>query len=210
MSGSRAKQQVVFIHGGTAFSRYEDFLAFLKTREIRDLPGAESLKKWTGTFRDDLGEEMEVFMPSMPNSQNAKYEEWRIWIERYFEYLHDDIILVGWSQGGYFLAKYLVENSTPFSVKALLLLAAPFACTDLTGEDGGDFKFDTGRVGELAKKAANVIVFHSQDDTVVPYAHALQYQEGLPEAELVTFVDKGHFLMEEFPELLSRLRKLAE
>jgi len=204
------KQQVFYIHGAGAFSDYQSYLDDLKTRPIRNLPGVEAMKKWTGTFVEDLGEEYEVFKPSMPNSDNAKYEEWKIWFERHFEYLRDDIILVGWSQGGYFLAKYLTENDLPFKIKALFLLAAPFQPEDFGGEDGGDFAFDTSKVGELAKKASKIIVIHSKDDPVVPYAHALKYKEAIPEAGLVTLEDKNHFLIEEFPELIDRLQLLLK
>ena len=49
---------------------------------------------------------------------------------------------------------------------------------------------------------------HSKDDFVVPYEHALKYKAALPEAELVTFEDKNHFLVEELPELVERIRAL--
>lgn len=200
------KKQVFFIHGGSAYTNYADFLKHLQTCELRKLPGQEALKKWTGTLEESLGEEYEVFMPSMPNSQNAKYEEWKIWFERHFDYLHDDIILVGWSQGGYFLTKYLVENNFPFTIKALFLLAAPFEPADFGGEDGGDFVFDSSRVGKLAEKAKKITIFHSEDDFIVPYEHAIKYQKALPEAEIITFSDKNHFLVEEFPELIEKIR----
>lgn len=208
MNGSNQKQQVLYVHGGTAFSRYEAFLKHLKTKELRDLPGMEQLKKWSSTFRDDLGDSYEVFMPSMPNSQNAKYEEWKIWFERYFEYLHDEVTLVGWSQGGYFLVKYLIENKIPFDIKALFLLATPFKNDNFEGEDGGDFAFDTDRIEDLAKRVKKIYLFHSKDDSIVPYAHAENYKKALPEAELVTFTDKNHFLLENFPELLEKIRKI--
>lgn len=203
------KQQVFYIHGGSSFSNYEAFLEDLSTKTIRDLPGEEPLKKWPVTLREDLGEDCEVFMPSMPNSQNAKYEEWKIWFERHFEYLRDGVILVGWSQGGYFLSKYLIENTPLFKVKALFLVAAPFEPADFGGEDGGDFAFDTSRVGELANKASKINIFHSKDDFAVPYEHALKYKEALPEAELVIFENKNHFLIEEFPELLDLIKKTS-
>jgi len=200
------KQQVVYIHGGQAFSEYQAFLNYLKTKEIRDLPGTEVIKKWPSTLVEGLGEDFEVFTPSMPNSQNAKYEEWKIWFERYFEYLHDDVILVGWSQGGYFLVKYLIENQPKVRIKALILIAAPFEMADFGGEDGGDFAFDTSRVGELLKKVGDITIFHSKDDFVVPYNHALQYKAALPRATFVSFEDKNHFLIEEFPELLKKIK----
>lgn len=202
------KQQVFYIHGGNSYSKYEDYLNDLQTKTIRDLPDAETKKIWSRSIRESLGDDFEVFTPSMPNSSNAKHEEWKIWFERHFEYLSDGIILVGWSQGGYFLTKYLIENELPFKVKALLLLAAPFEPGDFGGEDGGDFAFDTGRVGELAKKTKKITLLHSKDDFCVPYEHALQYKAALPEAELVTFEDKNHFLVEKLPELIERIKGL--
>jgi uncharacterized protein len=201
------KQQVFYIHGGSAYSQYEAFLETLRSRPLRDLPGMEPLKKWTSTLREDLGTDFEVFMPSMPNSQNAVYKEWKIWFERYFEHLVDGVILVGWSQGAYFLVKYLIEEAPlPFTIKALFLLAAPFEPDDFGGEDGGDFRFDTNRVGELTNTTQKIVLMHSKDDFIVPYKHALIYKEALKEAELVTFEDKNHFLIESFPEIIQAIR----
>ncbi|MCA9357543.1 hypothetical protein H6784_04045 [Candidatus Nomurabacteria bacterium] len=203
------KQQVFYIHGGNAYTRYEDLLADLRTATIYDLPWDKPVVRWTNTLREDLGDSYEVFKPTMPNSKNSKYQEWRIWFERHFEYLHDDIILVGWSQGGMFLTKYLLEETLPFSVKALFLIAAPFKADDFGGEDGGDFIFDVTRVGELAEKVGKISIFHSKDDFVVPYEHALKYKEVLPEAEFVSFEDKNHFLVAELPELIERIKDIG-
>ena len=203
------KQQVFYIHGGSAYSQYEAFLAELEIKTIRDLPDATPVKRWDKTFRFDLGPTYEVFMPAMPNSQNARYQEWKIWFERHFTYLHDDIVLIGWSQGGMFLAKYVTEETLPFSVKALFLLAAPFEADNYNGEDCGDFVYDTSKVSQLQNKAQNIVIMHSTDDFVVPYDHALRYKAALPDAELMTFEDKNHFLVEEFPELLERVRRFG-
>jgi len=203
------KQQVFYIHGGSAYSQYDAYLANLRQMPIRNLPDIEQMKKWPSTLAPALGAGFQVFQPVMPNSNNAKYEEWKIWFERHFEYLQDDIILVGWSQGAYFFAKYLTENNPPVTIKALVLLAAPFEPADFGGEDGGDFAFDTRRVGELAQKVASIVLLHSTDDFVVPYAHALKYQAALPQAELMTFTDKNHFLVEKLPELVQKIKSLA-
>ncbi len=202
------KQQVVFIHGGEAYNNYEDFIFDLKNEDIGD-PLAERSKRWNQTLKTDLGEMFEVFMPSMPNKQNAKYQEWMIWFERHFQFFLDEIILIGHSQGGMFLAKYLSENNPSFKIKALCLVGAVFTVTEPINdskEDGGDFAFDTSRVGELAEKVENICIFHSKDDFVVPYEHALMYQAALPEAQLITFEDKNHFLIPEFPELIEKIK----
>lgn len=203
------KQQVFYIHGGSAYSNYEAFLQHLQTATLRDVPTTTPLKKWTGSFREDLGVAYEVFMPAMPNSQNAKYQEWKIWFERYVPHLRDGVILVGWSLGGFFLTKYLLENTLPVSIKALFLVAAPFEPDEFDGEDGGDFMFDSSRVGELATKVPQITILHSKDDFIVPYTHALKYQAALPEATLLTFEDKNHFLVETFPELLQHIKQVS-
>lgn len=153
------------------------------------------------------GEDGEVFTPSMPNKQNADYEEWSIWFERHFEYLRDEVVLIGWSLGGMFLAKYLSENTLPFKPKALFLLAAPcgtFANTD--GDDCGNFQFDPEILSKLRDLPLNITIMHSKDDFVVPYEHAIEFKKHLPKAELITYSDKNHFLIPEFPELLDKIK----
>ena len=202
------KQQVLFIHGGEAFSDYNAFLKYLAVKEIHDPLGLEKGRRWSKTLREDLGDACEVYMPQMPNSWNAKYEEWKIWFERHFEFLRDGVILIGHSQGGYFLAKYFTENEVPFHVKALYLLASPFRPDDFGDEDGGDFAFDTAQVGNIADRVERIYILHSADDPIVPFAHGEQFAAALPVAEFVRFEDKGHFLGEEFPELIQSIRGL--
>jgi len=205
------KQQVFYIHGGESYSNYADYLTDLKNQPLRSPSDEESVKKWPHTLRTALGEDYQVFMPSFPNSNNSQYDEWKIWFEKHFEYLTNDIILVCWSQGGMFIAKYLSENEVPFTIKSLILLAAPFDYFVCEGskEDGGDFYPVATNVPKIQQKVQNITIMHSKDDFAVPYEHALKYKAALPEAELVTFEDKNHFLLEELPELVERIKSLS-
>ena len=204
------KKQVFFIHGGDAFSKREDFLRYLDTVTLRNLPGSNSVDFWTKTLVEDLGEEYEVFMPSMPNKQNAAYDEWSIWFEKYFAYLKDDVILIGWSLGGMFLAKYLSDKPFPVKIKSLFLLAAPCGTqTDPEGNDCGSFQFDPNILRSLAERVEPINIWHSKDDFVVPYEQALEYQEHINKSKLVTFNDKNHFLLPKFPELLTAIKDLG-
>jgi len=203
------KQQVFYIHGGESYKNYEDFIDRLQTKDIWDLPSTESYKKWTSTLASDLGEEYEVFMPAMPNKNNAKYDEWKIWFEKHFQYLHDDIVVIGCSLGAMFLTKYFVENQTPFSVRELIIMACPVQDGTFSDNDCGDFLTDVSDLAKMSGKARKITIMHSKDDFVVPYEHAIKYKEALPEAELVTFEDKNHFLVEELPELVERIRDLS-
>jgi uncharacterized protein len=201
------KKQVFLISGGNAFSNYEDFLQSLKTVPLRNLPGSETKTRWSQSLISDLGEDFEVFVPAMPNTQNAQYEEWRIWFLRHLEYLREDVILIGWSLGGMFLAKYLAEREIPFQFKNLYLLAAPCAkYSDGEGNDCGSFQFSPEALGNLIQYGDKIEIWHSEDDFVVPYEHALKYKIALPAAKLVTSTDKNHFLLPEFPELIESIR----
>lgn len=202
------KKQVFFIHGGDSYSRYEDYFESLRNLPI-SLPGEESAVRWTKTLPEALGEGYEVFMPSMPSKYNAKYEEWALWFSRYFPYLRDGVILVGWSLGGMFLAKYLAENKLPFQSGKVFLLAAPF-CTMISdgGNDCGTFQFEENVLEKLANSGLDIEIWHSEDDFVVPFSHALKFKELLPQARTRFFVDKNHFLVPELPELIEEIRSI--
>jgi len=203
------KKQLIFIHGGDAFTKYEDFLEHLKTTAIRNLPGSDTTGHWTQTLREDLAEDYEVFTPSMPNKHNAQYEEWKIWLERHLSLVNDGVVLVGWSLENMFLAKYLSENTPPVIISTLILLAAPCGdYQDPSGNDCGSFQFRPEQLPKITKNVKNISIWHSKDDFVVPFEHALRYAKHLPETELISFSNKNHFLQPAFPELLTSLHAL--
>lgn len=209
------KKQIFYIHGGDSYSNYSDFINDLKSKTIRSLPSdeQESKKIWTMSLEEDLGEGIEVFRPAMPNKQNAKYEEWKIWFERHFEFLRDGIILLGWSLGGMFLVKYLTENDFPVKIKALFVLGAPSGTIepDETGNDCGDFRFSNDKLKRLVTKVEKINIWHSEDDFVVPYTEFLKYKQFLSgeNVNFVSFKDKNHFLVEELPELINSIKTNA-
>ena len=203
------KQQIFYIHGGESFIDYKDFLNRLRTMEIWDLPSETPKEKWTKNFSSELDADFEVFMPAMPNKQNAKYEEWKIWFERHFEYLRDGVILMGCSLGAMFLARYLSENDLPFKTKAVFLMAGAYGLPGFSDKDCGDFLVAPETASVIGKKFLKVVIMHSKDDFLVPYEHALKLKEAMPEAELVIFEDKNHFLIEEFPELIAHIKGLS-
>ena len=200
--------QVLYIHGGDSFGKYEDFLEDLKVRPVRDPFGLEKKSIWVESLREELSD-FEVLMPTMPNKQNAQYEEWKIWLERHFEFLREEVILVGWSLGGMFLAKYLSEEKFPFKIKAVYLLAAPSGeFMDETGNNCASFGFSMSDLANLAKQTEKVNVWHSEDDFIVPFAEAVAYKNHLKEANFVGFTDKNHFLVPELPELINSIKSL--
>lgn len=203
-------QHIILVGGGDSYSNQADFWRALRTQPIFDAPTKTSYQSWKNWLVTELGEQWVVDMPQMPNKQNAHYEEWRIWFERHVALAPKEVILIGYSLGAMFLAKYLIENKPTIAIKSLILLAGPCGTyDDGTGNDCGTFRFESTHLSAVAAQTQRIIIMHSEDDPVVPYEHALQYKAALPQAELMTFSDKNHFLIEEFPELLALVRELG-
>ncbi len=197
------KTQIFFVHGGMTFSNHEDYLDFLRKREI----SIEEKIRWRDDYlKESLGKDFHLIKPRMPLQDNAKYEEWKIHFERYFNQLTDNLILIGSSLGGIFLAKYLSENKFPKKILSVYLIGPPFE-NSLYGEElvgGFELKDD---LSMIMKNCKNVNLFFSQDDDCVPLSHAEKYKKKLPDAKIVIYESKnGHFNIQEFPEIIKMIK----
>lgn len=202
----KEKNQIFFIHGGMTFKSRKDYLYFLKTREI----SIEKKRKWKNEYLDEkLGKNFEIIRPIMPSPDLAKYSDWKIHFERYFDFLRDDLILIGSSLGGIFLAKYLSENKFPKKIKAVFLVAPPYD-NSLTGEDlVGGFRLNAD-LSLIEKNCENVFLMFSKDDDTVPVSHAEKYRKKLKNTEIIIYENKnGHFRISEFPEIVGIIKKLS-
>ncbi len=196
-------KQILVIHGGDAFETYEEYLEYLRTRDF-SLDRLKT-KGWKSNLGEQLGDEYEVLTPQMPNSQNARYSEWKIWFARLIPLLNEEVILIGHSLGGIFLAKYLSENDFPKKIIAVLLVAAPFN-TPIKHP-----LVDFNLINDLAKfqeQAGKIFLYHSKDDQVVPFSNLEDYKKALPSATLRIFEDNQHFNQEQFPEIIGDIKKL--
>ncbi|HYE23125.1 MAG TPA: alpha/beta hydrolase [Candidatus Paceibacterota bacterium] len=195
------KRQVVVIHGGETFDTYNQYLEALRSWEYD--PMRPDYKDWKKRLPETLGETFDVLRPSMPSKYNAKYEEWKIWFEKIVPYLRDGVVLVGHSLGGLFLAKYLSENDVPVRISSTYLVAAPYAATDSI-TTLADFALPNS-LEKFSAQGGRIHLYHSTDDTVVPYSELSRYQAALPHARASVFADRAHFNQEEFPELVAEI-----
>ena len=195
-------KQVVVIGGGDTFKSYEDYLSGLRNKKIESLDYFKGLPDWKQTLQLHLGEDYEVIAPRMPNKQNAKYIEWQVWFEKLVPFLKSSAILIGHSLGGSFLARYLAENRLPIRLSGVSLVAAPHdADDDLTEEFAAPASLSL-----LSEQCDNIFLYYSEDDPVVSFVELAKYQSALPQAVTRTFIDRGHFNQETFPELVGDIR----
>jgi len=197
------KQHVVVVHGADSFLRYEEYI-----NSLRKSAGWNSIedfdrKDWKANLQQSLGDDYKVILPKMPNKHNARYLEWKIWMDGFFEQIDKNAIWVGHSMGAIFLAKYLIERGGMYN--KIILVAAPFE--DFDGESLCDFNFDTKDfVKDL--KAKKVILYHSTDDPVVPYSHSEMYRSLILNAELITLEERSHINQERFPEIIAGINSV--
>lgn len=197
----KAMKQLFFVHGGDSLESGEDFFEAWNsdtTWKLENPFEKKEKKKWKDDVVESLGEEWACAFPRFPNDMDAHYEQWKWWFEKHLPFMKENIVLVGHSLGGVFLAKYLSENTLPIQVAQLHLIAPT------TGE--GDFVLPDS-LENIEKQVKNIHIYHSEDDTVVPISHGEMYAGKLPNAEFLRFTDRGHFFAyPEFPELVERIK----
>lgn len=198
------KKQVLVIHGGNVFPTYKKYLADLKAKKLRldKLRG----KRWKEELEAKLGRGYEVIMPKMPCADNARYVEWKIWLEKILPHLHKEIILVGHSLGGIFLAKYLSEKKLRKKVRGVFLVAAPFA-SHRSKVSLYDFNLKND-LKLLRRQAGKIFLYQSRDDDTVPFADLGKYLKLLPSATERVFKDRGHFTISTFPEIVRDIKSI--
>jgi len=202
----KSKKQIIFIHGGMTFKNKKDYFNYLKNKEI----SLDKKIRWSDEYLDkELGKKFQIIRPNMPLSQFAEYKDWEIWFERYIPYLGNNVVLIGASLGGIFLAKYLSENKFPKKILATILICPPFDDT-LPGEDlAGGFKLKPG-LSLIEKNSKNLILMFSKNDDVVPVEHSEKYRNKLKNARVVIYKNKnGHFKIAKFPEIIKIIKSLG-
>jgi predicted alpha/beta hydrolase family esterase len=224
--------QIVVIHGGNTYETTSDFLKDLWRQLFRmefRLPWSRvRTKSWKANLQEDLGQEdedtvFEVIRPKMPNPHNARYEEWKNTFEELLagpELVgEDEVMLVGYSLGGMFLAKYLSQNKFPKRIKATFLVAAPFDSEQVIKnseilEKKIPFFAVPDDLARFSAQSPHIFLYHSKDDPIVPFSELAKFQKRLisekgtadPAVTTRIFDDRQHFNQEHFPELVQDIR----
>ena len=186
------------------FRNRKEYLRHLKTRPV----SLKSKKNWKREYLDaELGKKFDIIRPNFPLADDAKFEDWKITFERYFPFLRKNVILIGYSLGGTFLAKYLSENKFPKKILSVYLVCPPFDDTCFEEPLVGGFKLKSS-LSLLEKNSNDLTLFFSEDDYDMPIAHAEKYRKKLPNAKIVIFKSKnGHFRVAKFPEIVKMIKE---
>jgi uncharacterized protein len=195
------KTQILIIHGGNTFSNRADYIRYLRTKNL----SLDLIRKqdWKVSLQEKLGDDFDVLLPQMPNKNDSRYEDWKLWFERIVELLDDEVILIGHSLGGIFLAKYLSENPFKKKIVATFLLAAPFKLMDPV-EDW----LLPDSLSKFEEQAGKIFIYQSKDDQVVPFEESEKYKKAIPSAVPRVFESYKHFNQENFPELVEDIKRL--
>ncbi len=197
------KTQILYIHGGMTFKNRKGYLAWLKNRSIT----LEKKKRWAVDYLDEkLRKKFEIIRPTMPLRENAIYEDWKIHFEKFLPYIKNNVILIGGSLGGIFLAKYLSENKFPKKILSTYLVCPPFDDTCFTEDLVGGFELKKD-LSLLEKNSKNLTLMFSEDDDSIPVEHAEKYRSKLKNAKIIIYKSKnGHFNISTFPEIVQMIK----
>ncbi len=203
-------RQILHIHGGETYKNYEMYFEYLKKYPF-DLEKFEKKKTdWVKHLQKDLGDDFHVIQPMMPNPRNAKYAEWKIWLEKLFPYLENNIILTCKSLGGTFWIKYLSENKFPVTISQLHLVATPFDNDSPLSWNGEKYDLidflPSKDLSLIEKQVDEIFIHHSKDDPLVPFEMSKKIATALPSAIKLDYCNRGHFSIEQFPEILKLIK----
>ena len=203
------KQQILVIPGGWAHDDEQGYLDYLSSKQVHiNQDPSWMLKNWRAQLVWHLGDGYEVTVPVMPSKDNAKYEQWKLWFERYFEHIDGDVILIGESLGGTFLVKYLSENNVPFNITSLILVAAGF--DDGNGYSFGDFVIDKELSKTVSDKIERLGLFYSDNDPYSLLAEVDKMSQLSDNCHTEVLHNRGHFSVAVIPELVTYVRELCE
>jgi predicted alpha/beta hydrolase family esterase len=158
---------------------------------------------WEPLLGEALGPGYLVKAPRMPRPADPQYWTWARRIAELIAGTRKPI-LVGHSFGASVLLKYLSETIRRPALAGLFLVATPF-----WGPDFPEFALPPDFEVRL-RDVAPIYLYHSRDDTEVPFEHLERYRRALPQAVVRILDGRGHeFNQRDFPELAADIRRLA-
>ena len=154
----------------------------------------------------ELGDDFSVDFPRMPEEDDPDYYRWRPAIGDVIARATAPVVAVGHSLGGYFLIRYLATERIEVQIAAVCIIAAPFPSGDPAWIFEG-FELPD-RFGERLPTDASVLLYASEDDETIPFAHRDLYAAAIPDAVKRTTVG-GHQLGNDLAMVADDIRRIV-
>jgi hypothetical protein len=151
-------------------------------------------EKLAVSLQDALGAEYNVVYPYMPDEDDPQYRTWAAQISEEQAVLGDKAIIVGHSVGGAVLLRHLSEAKIDKPVAGIFIMAAPYWGAE-------DWQADL-------PAGLPVFLYHSRDDSVVPFAHLAKFAEKFPQATIREFDGRGHQFNNDLSEVAEDIKGL--
>jgi predicted alpha/beta hydrolase family esterase len=167
----------------------------------------EADAKLAASLARELGDDFVVSIPELPEDDDADDNGWRQIMRETIGNATAPVVLVAHSAGGYVLVKHLATEPATTPIAAICLIAAPFPGGDANWTfDGFDLPEDFGR---LLPTGARVLLYASEDDDIVPFAHRDLYAAAIPGAVTRT-TSGGHQLGDDLEAVARDIRALPQ
>jgi predicted alpha/beta hydrolase family esterase len=163
-------------------------------------------KKLVDSLASELGRDYEIRYPLVPNEADPTYADWRTALEKEFDRLDEDAIVIGHSLGGAILIRALAECRLKSALTAVILIAAPFV-----GEGGWKSENTELRQDIAARLPVGVpvLLFHGTKDEVAPVEHVDLYAETIPRALVRRLNGRDHQLNNDLSVVANDIRGLS-
>jgi predicted alpha/beta hydrolase family esterase len=163
-------------------------------------------KKLVDSLASELGRDYEIRYPLVPNEADPTYADWRTALEKEFDRLDEDAIVIGHSLGGAILIRALAECRLKSALTAVILIAAPFV-----GEGGWKSENTELRQDIAARLPVGVpvLLFHGTKDEVAPVEHVDLYAETIPRALVRRLNGRDHQLNNDLSVVANDIRCLS-
>ncbi|MCL6505744.1 MAG: alpha/beta fold hydrolase [Bryobacteraceae bacterium] len=183
-------RELLFIHGAGGAVDDPEFgsqklIAFLKRKLARD-------------YR--------IRAPLMPTPEEPHAIAWLDALDAELFDFPDDGVLVGHSMGGAMILKWIAERKPSFVAAGLVMIACPF-----WGEPDWEVEefYLPDAFADRLSGLKRILLYHSRDDAIVPFAHMGVYQKHIPRAEPHEVDGMGHtFARGDRRALVSGIRSL--
>ena len=154
-------------------------------------------------LKEYLSEYYKIIAPKLPNPEDPSYEAWKDEISLNIQN-QGDLIIIGHSLGGSFLLKYLSEEQTHTSLKAIYIISAPFWGLDEEWQNS-DYVL-TEDFGSRLPETDHKAIYHSDMDNIVPLTHFRAYRDAVKFNESHIVMGESHTFDRGLPELVESIK----